>query len=122
MKWFRRQPYIDLPERLASSDLDKLLKNILACNMQPLADTMQPVKSQATRKDARIMIASDQTVFQAAMAARVLCKLLHKHAKMEADTLNMSKNLPEMLADTCGAGEQPELAKTTSLLVIVLSN
>jgi hypothetical protein len=98
MKWFRTLPYIDLPERLVSSDIDKLLKNILACNMQPLADTMQPVKSQATRKDAKIMIASDQTLFQAAMAARVLCRLLGNQAKLEADTTNMAKNLPEMLS------------------------
>jgi hypothetical protein len=122
MIWFRELPHIDLPERMVSIDLDKLLSNILATNMQPLADTVAPVKSQVTRKGAQIMITSDQTVFQAVMAARVICKLLSRHAKKEADATNLSKNLPELLGDTYEDGGKPELNKSCSLLVVVLTN
>jgi hypothetical protein len=121
MRWFNTLPHIDLPEKWDPIVLDKLLKNIFATNMQPL-ETTPGTKSQATRVDSKIMIAGDQTVFQAAMAQRVLVKFVSYLVKAEADSLNLTKMLPELLADTASDGKPPELNKSTTLLVVVLSN
>jgi hypothetical protein len=116
LRWFNGLPFISLPAKLLRDDLGKLLVNLVNHEMQDLASGVQKRLSIVPpRKEAEIMVAADEDVPEAMASARVLCKLLCGYGAGES-------RLPEILAYLSDLEGRFELTKSTSIVVVVLTN